>query len=566
MKRKRASSTPIRPTSSSGSSSSSGNLMPLQTMTMLRSMAPLVLLISPSLNYYSQAFCFEPQICRINIKHLCRINLHGRNHPLCAPYRKQQLLITKQPHLLMTSYDNDNSDPNDNSGSILGASLLYAGTAIGAGAIALPAETVGAGFVPSTFGLVLCWIFTFVTSMVTLEASWLASTSSFSSASMYSENSVAGTDNHNSGGGDGGGFLSFSKMALGIPGEIITASLFWFLLTAIIVAYTAEGGQLISQLVQEVVASKDENVILHPAIGSLLFASFFATLANFGTASVDAINRIFVSGLVLTFVLLVGECLPLVQISNLLSHSDWTKLYPPVISIGILSLGAQNVVPTLLQYLKNDPIKTRQAIFIGSLVPLLLYLIWEAIFLGVVDASTIDGSTDVDVMSVLLGQIGGGSVSDSTIVSDLVEGFSFCAIGSSMAGASVSLVDFFQDGITIFNKYHDESSNVGQSLSGKDNSRLVATALALAPPVILAYAFPNIFLTALEEAGLLGGVSLYGILPAISILSLHHFSSDKGRGQSGIMPGRLGGGEIALIALVGVSLALVLPEIRGLLG
>ncbi|KAL7443995.1 hypothetical protein ACHAXH_009905 [Discostella pseudostelligera] len=474
----------------------------------------------------------------------------------------------------MTTSNNDNSDPNDNSGSILGASLLYAGTAIGAGAIALPAETIGAGFVPSTFGLVLCWIFTFVTSMVTLEASWLASSSS-SSASMRSENNVVGTDNNNSGGGGGGGggFLSFSKMSLGVPGEIITATLFWFLLTAIIVAYTAEGGQLVSKLVQEVFASKDEDIIFHPVIGSLLFASFFATLANFGTASVDAINRIFVSGLIVTFVLLVGECLPLVQASNLLSHSDWTKLYPPVISIGILSLGAQNVVPTLLQYLKNDPIKTRQAIFIGSLVPLILYLIWEAIFLGVVDASTMDGSTDVDVMSVLLGQIGGGSGSDSTIVSNLVEGFSFCAIGSSMAGASVSLVDFFQDGITILSNNRDETLNDHQSLavhneknwdsSGKVNSRILATFLALGPPVILAYAYPNIFLTALEEAGLLGGVSLYGILPAIAILSLHHFSSDKGHGQSDIMPGRLGGGEIALIALVVVSLALILPEVRG---
>lgn len=42
-------------------------------------------------------------------------------------------------------------------GSVLGAALIYAGTAIGAGMIALPAETAPAGFVPSEISLVACW-------------------------------------------------------------------------------------------------------------------------------------------------------------------------------------------------------------------------------------------------------------------------------------------------------------------------------------------------------------------------------------------------------------------------
>ncbi len=43
----------------------------------------------------------------------------------------------------------------------------------------------------------------------------------------------------------------------------------------------------------------------------------------------------------------------------------------------------------------------------------------------------------------MLGQVGG------SVAYDLVEVFSFCAIGSSMAGVSVLLVDFFQDGINM---------------------------------------------------------------------------------------------------------------------
>ena len=50
-------------------------------------------------------------------------------------------------------------DIPDEDGSVAGASLLFAGTAVGAGMIALPAETAGAGFVPSITGLTICCAF-----------------------------------------------------------------------------------------------------------------------------------------------------------------------------------------------------------------------------------------------------------------------------------------------------------------------------------------------------------------------------------------------------------------------
>ncbi|KAL3763684.1 hypothetical protein ACHAW5_004836 [Stephanodiscus triporus] len=454
-------------------------------------------------------------------------------------------------------YEDDDGDPasgGGGGGSVLGASLLFAGTAVGAGAVALPAETADAGFGPSAFGLFLCWAYTYVTSLVTLEASWLSSSSSSGAAASSS----ARGDDH--GGGGGAGFLSISRMSLGPTGEAITAALFWFLLTAIIVAYTSEGGALISRI-GKVFASAD----IDPAFGSSLFAAPFACLAVRGTSGVDAVNRVFVFGLVVAFVGLVVIGLPNVEVSNLTNIADWGNVYPRVISIGILSLGAQNVVPTLLQYLDYNTMKTRSAILLGSLLPLVLYTIWEAIFLGVVDPSNADG-TKVEAMAVL-GRVGG------SVAYDLAEVFSFCAIGSSMAGASVSLVDFFQDGINMLKSGGDSlngvssysSSEEGSLEAGNLKSRILATALALGPPVVLAYAFPDLFLVALEEAGLLGGVSLYGIIPAISILSLRHKSSSEVTNGRTEMPGRLGGGNFALIALVAVSLALVFPEIRKLL-
>ena len=471
--------------------------------------------------------------------------LHHRRNRLGNSSRRSR---PPPPRLTTGGNDDDDDDDDDGGGggSVLGASLLFAGTAVGAGLLALPAETSDAGFAPSIVGLLFCWAYTYVTSLVTLEASWLSSP-------------PREDDGGGGGGGDGGaGFLSISRMSLGPVGEAMTASLFWFLLTAIIVAYASEGGTLISRT-----AGVD------PGVGSVLFATPFAYLAMRGTSGVDVVNRIFVFGLIASFVGLVGFGLPNVEVSNLSERANWGAVYPRVISIGILSLGAQNVVPTLLRYLDRDPLRTRTAILFGSLLPLILYAIWEAIFLGVVvdpSSDAADGGTGVEAMAAL-GQVGGKAASD------LVGVFSFCAVGSSMAGASVSLVDFFQDGIHVLMSGGDSASGVSSpSSSGEDllvgknlESRTFAAALALGPPVVIACAYPDMFLVALEEAGLLGAVSLYGVIPAISILSLRHNSSSEVTCRRAEMPGRLGGGDFALIVLVAVSLALVLPEIHYLL-
>lgn len=449
---------------------------------------------------------------------------------------------TKSSHLIILRSERSSSTTSNSDGSILGASLLFAGTAIGAGMLALPAETLDSGFGPTLSGLIICWVFTYVTSLAVLESSWTAL-------------QLASVDASSSEGGSGGSsFLSMSRRALGVPGEIVTGVLFWFLLTAIVVAYTAEGGQLISQFVDEISSS---SINVPTAIGSAVFAFFFGALGTFGTSRIDAINRIFVLGLVSTFVGLVGFGLPQIDVSNLINHQDWTRLYPNLISIGILSFGAQNVVPTLLNYLGGDPKRTRQAILFGSLSPLLLYSIWESVFLGIVSVDGVAGESKMEVVTVL-GETGG------PIIKDLVEIFSACAIGSSMAGASVSLVDFFEDAMDTFLHGHNSDPAMDEkeeaAVFDAPSKRLLAAFCALGPPVILAYSFPDIFLVALEEAGLLGGVSLYGILPALSLLSLRRSTTDTDT-PIPKMPGRVGGGDTALYALVGVSSLLVVPEV-----
>lgn len=76
------------------------------------------------------------------------------------------------------------------------------------------------------------------------------------------------------------------------------------------------------------------SINLSPAFGSIVFTSFFALLGVSGTSKVDDINRVFVFGLVLSFLCLVSFGLPMVNLTNLLEHSDFNMVYPNVISIG----------------------------------------------------------------------------------------------------------------------------------------------------------------------------------------------------------------------------------------
>jgi len=457
---------------------------------------------------------------------------------------------------MVSSSDDEDGDDEAQQGSIFGASLLFAGTAIGAGMLALPAETAPAGFLPSEASLLACWVFTYATSIVTLEACWTVD------AQRDRDRSSAGAitlqrakDEEES----GAGFLSIAQTTLGPTGAAVTAILFWFLLTSIIVAYTSEGGELVSQAVAEFSGS---SIQLPAAIGSAAFMAFFASLAIFGTERVDLVNRILVAGLITTFLGLLGIGLPQIH-TDLLSRVDWGVVYPPVVAVGILSFGAQNVVPTVLEYLGRDSERTRRAVFIGSLIPLVMYSLWEAVFLGMVPYDPDSEGSKMQIVTAL-DDVGG------TIVKDAVEIFSACAIGSSMAGASVSLVDFFQDalasGYSRTGDTHAEDNELAtESPPPPLGGRLLAVAVALGPPLGLACAFPGAFLSALENAGLLGGVSLYGVIPALAVIKLRDRSAaldvDKGDEPSTFMPGRLLGGIPALYAILAISIVLILPEI-----
>jgi len=236
-------------------------------------------------------------------------------------------------------------------GHLFGGSLLVAGTTIGGGMLVLPVLTAAGGFLPAILIYVLCWLFMSSTALLLMEIL------------LWSKEEV--------------NIISMAKMTLGTPGKIIAWILYLFLFYSLTIAYVSGGGGLVEDLF-EAIGKQD-----YPRwIGPLIFVVIFAPFVSIGVKAVDKLNLVLMSGLILSFLVFVILGVNHVEL-NLLKRSDFplALLATPVI---FTAFAFQGIVPTLTNYLDRDPNRVKKAIVIGSLIPLLSYIIWEGLILGVI--------------------------------------------------------------------------------------------------------------------------------------------------------------------------------------
>lgn len=144
----------------------------------------------------------------------------------------------------------------------IGSALIVAGTAIGAGMIALPISTGASGFYYSIILFGCCFLFMFVCLFVFLEAT------------LYCD-----VPNAN--------IITITKTQLGYRAAIIAWISFLLLLYASIAAYITAGGELITELVNTALP-------IHAThnIGITIFLIFFGCIVFFSapkwlTTSID---------------------------------------------------------------------------------------------------------------------------------------------------------------------------------------------------------------------------------------------------------------------------------------
>lgn len=355
-------------------------------------------------------------------------------------------------------------------GSVLGGTLLIAGCCIGAGMLGLPVLSAPAGFIPTLVMFFASWLFMTITGLLFLEVN------------LWFKDDVS--------------IISMAGRTLGNIGRAIGWVVFLFLFYSLMVAYVSGSGQLFADYFHGMT-----NISIPVWAGSLVFIAIFGLFVYLGTGAVDRFNRLLMLGLVLSYILLVVTGLPYVNL-ELLKHTDWSAT-TLVIPAMIVSFGFHNLVPTLTTYLHGDARRLRLTIVLGSAIPLMIYLLWEFLILGLVPLHGVGGFQEALANEEMTTQALKTAVGSSWIV-DLAHYFAFFAIVTSFLGVSLSFVDFLADGLKI----------------NKDRyGKLLLCCLVLGPPFIFAIVYPKVFLIALKYAGGFGAVILFGILPAAMVWS-----------------------------------------------
>lgn len=386
--------------------------------------------------------------------------------------------------------------------NLFGGALLVAGTTIGGGVLGLPILTGIAGFLPSIFIFLLCWLCMAGTGLLFLEATqW-----------HRGETNI----------------LTMAKTSLGNPGKGFAWLLYLFLFYCLMVAYMVGCGNLVVEFSQGSIPDW---------LGPIIFVLIFGPLIVIPTSLAGKLNTFLIAGLGLSYLAFVILGFKYVNV-DLLKHADWSKSLR-VLPIAFISYAYQGIIPTLATYMHHDTKNIRKAILVGSFIPFIAYAIWEWLILGIVPLHGEGG---------LLEALNNGNNAvmplknfiDSPFVYDIGQSFAFFALVTSFLGVSLGLRDFLADGLRI----------------KKDpKGKFFLVLLVCLFPLIIAISYPHVFLVALNYAGGFGSALLLGLLPIAMAW--------RGRYQLGLTKEhQLPGGRFILIALAIFICIEVLAETR----
>lgn len=390
--------------------------------------------------------------------------------------------------------------------NLLSVALLVAGTCIGAGMLALPLVTGHAGFLPAMAVNALCWLFMLATGLLFLEATlWMP---------------------------DGANVLSMAERFFGTPGKILGGLSFLFLYYCLMVAYLAGGAPLLNTFL-----STTFGLTLSHTAGCFLLALIFGCIVLLGTRIIDRANFILMIGLIISYVLMLLVGAQEVDLTYL-SHAAW-----PISILALPTLfsayGYHNIIPSLSTYLKRQEKTLRYGIFLGTLIPLLAYGLWQWLVMGSVSEEVLrDAAKNGTPISQILLTL------TNPWIGRLALFFSFFAIVTSLMGVGMSMVDFLGDGLHI--KKREGLSRIG------------LCALVFLPPVFFGIENPKLFLEALAYAGGFGEAILNGLLP-IGMVWIGRYKMQLPSAY------RLPGGRISLLVLLAITFAVIGLEVAHVL-
>lgn len=384
-----------------------------------------------------------------------------------------------------------------------GGLLLIIGTSIGGGMLALPIATASAGFATSVVFLILCWFIMTAGALLVLEVNLRLP--------------------------PGSNMVSMAKATLGLPGQILAWITYLFLFYTLLAGYISGGGDVLSGILSQF------NMTISDSLASFLFTFCFALVVYGGVRSVDYVNRGLMFGKLGIYFLLLLIISPHIYPVNL--QGGDANTITQSIMILITSFGFASLVPILRVYFHGNIKVLRTLILVGSLIPLICYILWNAVIMGAISAEGEQGLVSLFWSERAISGLANAlsqSVNSSWITVFFNIFTSICML-TAFLGVSLGLFDFLSDGLKIQKESHQAKGTL---------------LLTFIPPLLIVWINPGIYLQAMNYAG---------ICCVILLLLLPIFMAWRSRNQKmelietvNLLPG--GYTSLALLTLIGFGL------------
>lgn len=389
---------------------------------------------------------------------------------------------------------------------IFGSTLIIAGTTIGAGMLALPLASAGIGFGTSLLIMIALWALMAFTALLMVEIHQYAD----KDATLH----------------------TLAKQILGQKGKWVASFAMLFLFYSLCAAYIAGGGAQFTHRLTEFAGIEISN-----PLGTLLFTLLVALVVTIGTSTVDKVNRLLFAGKMVAMIIVLSFLAPNVSQSYLLSMPLEQGLIVAAIPVIFTSFGFHGSIPAIVNYLDGDTPSLRKAILIGSAIPLIIYIFWQIVTLGVVSQPQLVENSGLSALIVTLGQ----TVHQSNL-SSIIGVFADLALLTSFLGVSLGLFEFMGDTI--------KKKNIPLH-------RMAASVITYLPPLVFALFYPQGFIMALGYAAI--ALTILAIfLPIVMVIKVR--SNQVFQPQGGTQY-QVRGGKLALTMTATIGLMIVTSQI-----
>ncbi|MGR5094318.1 aromatic amino acid transport family protein [Vibrio maritimus] len=403
---------------------------------------------------------------------------------------------------------------------VLGSTLIIAGTTIGAGMLALPIASAGIGFGTSILLMFGLWALMAYTALLTIELH------------QYADHSAT--------------LHTLAKQILGDKGKYIASFAMLFLFYALCAAYIAGGGGQFADRLEMVFG-----VSLSPTLATLIFTLIVALTVTIGTHAVDKLNRVLFTLKLIAMGSVLFLLAPNVTQGYLTSLPMQQGLIVAAIPVVFTSFGFHGSIPAIVNYLEGDTKALRKAIVIGSSLPLVIYVFWQLVTLGVVQQETLVENSGLSNLITLL-----SSAVHVEKLATIIGVFADLALITSFLGVSLGLFEYLRD---LGSSKVNEKSSVNTF-----SKRAIAALMTFLPPLCFALFYPQGFIMALGYAAIALAI-LAIFLPTVMIAKTRKVAANANQGsvktEQGTVHYQTGGGQVALYGAMLTGLVIVTAQL-----